>query len=88
MISKSPDAVVGDSLCFFWMGDKVLDLFLEIGEISFDFNEILIVAVGSEEIVVVLDPLQFVDEDDAMTDLPVFQGAGIASTWGLLERER
>ena len=72
MISESSNAVVCDSFCFFWVGDEMFDLHFEIGEIPFHLNEVLVRAVGRKEVVVVLDPLQFVDEDYGVADLPAF----------------
>ena len=50
----------------------MFDLLFETEETPFHLNEDLVRAVGREEVVVVLDPLQFVDEDYGVADLPAF----------------
>jgi hypothetical protein len=80
MISKSPDAIVGDSFCFFRMGDQVLDFLLEVGEIPFDLDEVLVGAIGNKKIVMMLNPLHFVNDDNRIADLSIFQRSRIAST--------
>ena len=47
----------------------------EVGEISLDFDEVLVGAVGKEEVVVVLDPLQFMTDNHRVAELSVFQRA-------------
>jgi len=72
MASESPDTVVCYSLRLFRVCDEILDFLFEVGEVSFDFDEVLVGTVGSEEVVMVLDPLHFVDKDDGMANLTVF----------------
>ena len=72
MVSESPDTIVCYSLRLFRVCDEILDFLFEVGEVSFDFDEVLVGAIGSEEVVMVLDPLHFVDEDYGVADLSVF----------------
>lgn len=71
MIPKSPNAVVCDPFCFFGIGNEVFNLLLEIREISLHFHEILVGAISDEEIMVVLDPLHFVNDNNRAANLSI-----------------
>jgi hypothetical protein len=72
MVPKNPDIVIRDTPCFFRVGNEVFNFLLEIREISFHFDKVLIGAVSNEMVVVVLNPLQFVYEDYGVADLSIF----------------
>jgi len=50
-------------------------------KVALDFDVVLVWAAGEEEVVVVLDPLEFVGDDDGAAELAVFEGAGVAASW-------
>jgi hypothetical protein len=66
------DAVVCNPLRFFRVCEKLQNLRLEIREVSFNFDVVLLRAAGNKKVVVVLDPLQLVNYDDRATGLSVF----------------
>jgi hypothetical protein len=49
----------------------------EVREVTLDFDEVLVGAVGAEKVVVMLDPLEFVADDDRAAELAVFEGARV-----------
>lgn len=62
MFSESLDAVVCDPFRFLRVANKEFHFLLEIREVPFNFDEILIGAIGDEDVVIMLDPLQFVHD--------------------------
>lgn len=62
------------------MVEQVLDCRGEVREIALNFDIVLVAAVGAEEVVVVLNPLEFVGYDDRTAKLAVFQRARVRTT--------
>lgn len=80
MISKSFNTVVGDPLCFFWVDDEIFDFSFKIREVSLHFDEILVGTTRDEKIVVMLDPLHFVNNNHRVAYLTILQRCRVTST--------
>lgn len=59
-------------MCGFGVVNEGLDLVGEIAEVSLNFDVILFRPGGDEEVVVVLDVLEFVGDYNGFAGLPVF----------------
>jgi hypothetical protein len=60
----------------------------EVREIPLDFDEVLFGAVGQEEVVVMLNPLQFMTYDHGATELSVLQRARVTSAWSYVNNDK
>ena len=74
------NAVVCDAFCFLGVVEEVLHCGAEVAEVAFYFDEVLVRTIATEQVVVVLDPLQFVRDDHRAAELAVFERAGVATT--------
>lgn len=83
-LAEHLDVVVGDAFSFFWVIEQVLHGRGEIGKVAFYFDEVLIGAVAAEEVVVMLDPLQFVGHDYRAAELTVLEGARVTASCEML----
>lgn len=83
-LTESLDRIVGNPLRLGGIGEQVSHLVGQVGEVALDFDVVLRLAVGAEEVVVVLDVLQFVGDDDGVAGLAVFQRSGVGSAWVVL----
>lgn len=71
------DTVVGDAAGGIGIVDEWLDLVGEIAEVALDFNVVLVGPGRDEEVVVVLDVLEFVRDDDGVAGLAIFEGSRV-----------
>jgi hypothetical protein len=76
-ISESLDTIVGNSLCFGVVIEKLVHFGVEVGEIAFDLDYVLILAVCDEEVGVWFDPVGFVDNGDGVAVEEVFTASGV-----------
>lgn len=61
------------------VGAQVSHLVGQVGEVALHFDVVLRIAVGAEEVVVMLDILQFVGDDNGVACLAVFQRGGVGA---------
>ena len=78
-LAERAHVVVGDVLCGLKVLEQVVHLVREVGEVALDLDVVLLRAGRDQEVVVVLDVLQFVGDDDGATGLSVFQRCGIGA---------
>lgn len=80
-LAESLDAIVCNALGLFGVREQIFHGCLEVGKVSFDFDIVLCRTICDEEVVMMLDPLQFVADNYRAAELPVFERTRITSTW-------
>lgn len=80
-LPKCLDAVLGDLARLVGVLEQVGHFLGEVGEVALDLDVVLQRAGGDEEVVVVLDVLQFVNHGDGGAGLAVFEGGGVGAAW-------
>lgn len=80
-LAERSDRIVRDALRLGRVREQARHRVREVGEVALDFDVVLRGAVGAEQVVVVLDVLQFVGDDDGAAGLAVFEGGGVGTAW-------
>jgi len=73
--AEDSDVVIRDALRLLGVRKEIVHGVGQIGEVALDLDKVLLLAGREEEVVVVLDPLEFVRDDDGAAELAVFEGA-------------
>lgn len=79
-LAKRADVVVGNALSGLGVLQEMLHLPREVRKVAFDLDVVLLRTRRDEQVVVVLNILQFVGDNNGVAGLTVFQGCRIGAS--------